>query len=127
VLGDVPAVGHQRQAVVVPERQATLQRPRVPARAAEGLCGERRAGAEAAREDDGTVAIDRLGLRCEPLELDVPRALDAPGLPLVGLPDVDELDLVRAQSLGELFGSDLQVGRGEGRAQLPPGLALVLP
>src|SRR3954469_15871345 len=88
MVGDVPVLGCDRKALVVPERQAAAQRPRVPSGGAKRLRGHGRARAQPAGEDDRAVALDRLGLGGEPLELDVARALDAPGLPLVGLADV---------------------------------------
>src|SRR5206468_3894050 len=63
MLRHMAALGHDRQAALVPERQAAAQRPGVPPRRAEGLSGERRAGAQAALEDDRAIARDRVGAR----------------------------------------------------------------
>src|SRR5690349_10478033 len=66
------------------------------------------AAADAAVEDDGGLAIDRGGLARDLLELDVARALEPPGLPLVVLADVDQLDL--AELVAHPLGLHVDVG-----------------
>ena len=87
---------------------------RVPAGAAEGVGGHPRARAEAAVEDDRRVAVDRLRLRGEALELDVARAGDPARLVLVGLAHVDQLDLAALERGADLSGVDVDVVGVEG-------------
>jgi hypothetical protein len=65
-------------------------------------------------EDDGAVAVDRLGLGGEALELDVARALDATCLVLVRLAHVDQLNVAASPELGHALGRELGVRLVEG-------------
>jgi hypothetical protein len=64
-------------------------------------------------EHHPAAAGDALGVRGQALELDVPAAVDEPGLAFVGLADVDELDLTAGQQLGDAVGIELVLGVGE--------------
>src|SRR4051794_39483363 len=85
VAGDRAALGLERAALLVPGEEAAAERVGVVARAAERGGRHRRPGADAAVEDDGPVAVERLGLLGELAELDVARPGQAAGLDLVGL------------------------------------------
>ena len=75
--------------------------------AREGLRGERRARADAAVEDHRPVPIDRLGRLAQLGELEVAGTGDAPGVVLVGLAHVDELDRALGVQLGHALGRQL--------------------
>src|SRR5918997_1498368 len=76
VIRDMPVLGLEREPAARPLLEPADHGVRVPAGAAEGVGRHARARAEAAVEDDGPVAVDRLGLGREALELDVARARD---------------------------------------------------
>ena len=79
----------------------------------ERLDGERRAAAHPALEDDRRLLVDLLRAPREPLELDVHRAGDAPGLPLVGLAHVDELRLAALDELLHALRLEVELVVGE--------------
>src|SRR4051794_9494863 len=114
VIRDMPALGLERQPAGRPLLEAAVHRVRVPARAAEGVGRHARPGAQPAVEDDRRLARDRVRLRGEALELDVPRAGDPARLVLVGLAHVDELDLATLVRGKDLLGIDVDVLGVEG-------------
>ena len=83
--------------------------------------GEAGAAADPALEDDRRVLVDLLRAAREPLELDVHRAGDAAGLPLVGLAHVDELRLAALDQL--LHALRLEVELVSENAPMRPGRA----
>src|SRR4051794_7068511 len=102
-LCDRAALGIQRLAGLDPGREPTRDRVGVPSRCLVRLRGHAGAVARAAVEDDGLVAVERLGGCGELRHLDVARAGDVPLFVLVSLAHVDELralegsDLVRRE------------------------------
>jgi hypothetical protein len=75
----------------------------VEAGAPEGLGGHRRAAAAAAVEDDRPVAVDRLDLGAQLGQLDEPVAGDPARFVLLGLADVDQLDVAAGEQLSDLL------------------------
>jgi hypothetical protein len=51
--------------------------------------------------------VGGVGLGGQTIEAEVPRPLDAAGLVLVGLADVDQLDLAALQEIGHPLGGEL--------------------
>src|SRR5437868_1218524 len=103
MLGDVAALGHDRQPLVVPERQAPLPRPGVPARGAKRLAGERRArpaGWWRDRRGAQRALVARLGELSDPLTVIFdgrPHETDpAPGVEVAFAPHADDDIAARA-------------------------------
>ena len=110
MLRDVAVVGRDGKALLYPFGDPAGHVPGIPPRGAERLRGHSRARSQPAVEDHPTVAGDGLRVRRQALELDVPAAFNEPGLALVRLADVDELDLPASQQVGDAVGVELVVG-----------------
>src|SRR3954462_6613797 len=102
----MPTVGVERQPLRVPFQQSSGHRVRVVARLPKRVRGHRRPSAHPAVEDDRCLTLDRVRLRGDLTELQVPRTRDPPLVPLVGLADVDQLNLALAYELRDLPGFD---------------------
>jgi hypothetical protein len=109
------------EAVTVPGEEAAVHIVCVVSRGHEGLGGHRRPGAAAAVEDDGDVALDLGRASGELGQLDVLVPGDAPGGVLVGLANVDELDLRGREQLGDLLGGVVRVHAQSVAIGVPPG------
>src|SRR5215210_8522168 len=102
VVGDRAVFGLERASFGGPGLEAAGERVGVVAAAPEGVGGHRRAGADAAVEDDRPLLVDRGRLRGDLAEHDVARPADPAGVPLLVLADVDQLRARLAQLLGAL-------------------------
>src|SRR3954447_10398476 len=124
----MPALGLERVAADRPLLEPAGHRVRVPARTAKGMGRHRRARTDPAVEHDRRVAIDRLRLGGEAPDLEVSRAGDPPCLVLVGLADVDQLDLAALVRGADLCGVDVDGVRVHARdatAALRPRASLL--
>ena len=113
MFGDVAVVRRDGKASLYPLGDPAGHVPGIPPGRLERLGGHARARPQPAVEDHPAVAGDALGIRRQALELDVPAALDEPGLAFVGLADIDELDLPAGQQVGDAVGIELVLGMRE--------------
>src|SRR3954468_22770979 len=118
----MPALGLEWEAAARPLLEPAGHRVRLPAGTAKGMGRHRRARTDPAVEHDRRVAIDRLRLGGEAPDLQVARAGDPPCRVLVGLADVDQLDLAALVGGADLSGVDVDGIRVHVKGTLPPPL-----
>src|SRR5690242_4673691 len=108
----MPTFGLERQPLRVPFQQSSGHRVRVVARLPKRVRGHGRPSTYPAVEDDRRLAMDRVRLRGDLTELEVPRARYPALVPLVGLADVDQLHLALAHELRDLPSFDVHASDG---------------
>jgi hypothetical protein len=105
MLGYIAVGGLQRETACLPREDPARHVVGVEAGAPKRLGRHGRAATAAAVEDYECVAVNLVGVRGQLCELQVTCTRDPARIVLVGLADVDQLDLASREDLGDLLGA----------------------